>query len=704
MTDDNRINGREIVAFDFETFPIGNATIFPEPVCVSTADQSGASISVLTSMSRVMRDVLTDNDVHLVAQKSGFDLGVAALRLGLMREVLQAILDERVYCTKLAEKLLDLADFGSNEFQPLPNGEVLRLKYGLEDLVRKYLDIDISEAKKSDLRTSYAAYAGLPLDKWDKSAIEYSKNDSTYTRDVALAQLRRAAELEEVLGLDPLASLPLHVAADFCLGLFSERGMVIDVAKMEEIKTRIERALSERADDGEPSILETLQESGMLRPEEPPRPYANDPTRMTKGKPASKNMEAIQERIRQVWELYCEGEVPKTEPSTRFPEGQVKSDAETLAQVAAFDPALDALLERERVQKILSTEIPRMGDGSAPVRFMFNALVSSGRTSSYQDKNIEGLFSANGQNIDPRVREAYVAREGFWLCSSDYPNLEAISFASTCERLGIESEMAKIIRAGVNLHDFLGSRIVYDYVPEFRALTSPDMTGLDLLEAFVKWPLYKRWRKIAKSVVLGLPGGLSHETMAHLLRKGTMFDAEPLRVTPEEMLAFKDLAKGIFPEVPEYHNHIQNQLGDPRYSRDMTRPDKYRYSTPGGMIRSNCFFTEAANGFSMQSPSAEGAKLAIVSVTLGCYGEPDSPLWGSHPVNFLHDELILEVPIANAHEAACELARRMEDSMKSIVGDNWPLKCEPALMKAWHKDAKAVYDNNRRLTLWEPSK
>ncbi len=61
-------------------------------------------------------------------------------------------------------------------------------------------------------------------------------------------------------------------------------------------------------------------------------------------------------------------------------------------------------------------------------------------------------------------------------------------------------------------------------------------------------------------------------------------------------------------------------------------------------------YTAACNTF-FQGLGADGAKAALWDVTLRCYADETSPLYACRPVNFVHDQILMEVPLERAHEA-----------------------------------------------------
>ncbi len=103
-----------------------------------------------------------------------------------------------------------------------------------------------------------------------------------------------------------------------------------------------------------------------------------------------------------------------------------------------------------------------------------------------------------------------------------------------------------------------------------------------------------------------------------------------------------------------------------------------------------------------QHLAAMGAKHALWNVSRECYTVEDSPLYGSRPVVFAHDEVITELIEAKAHEAAYRQADVMIASMREFVPDV-KIAAEPALMRFWDKNASPVFDAAGRLIPWEPA-
>lgn len=139
-----------------------------------------------------------------------------------------------------------------------------------------------------------------------------------------------------------------------------------------------------------------------------------------------------------------------------------------------------------------------------------------------------------------------------------------------------------------------------------------------------------------------------------------------------------------------------------------------------GRIRGGLDYCAAANGF-FQGLLGDLAKNALTQVSRECYDRTyrvpetryynstkskyaggQSPLYGSHVLAFLHDEILGELIEDNAHDAAMRIEEIMVDSMKFYCPDLAKAARAPgALMRTWNKLAEPMFSNGR-LIPWEP--
>jgi len=184
----------------------------------------------------------------------------------------------------------------------------------------------------------------------------------------------------------------------------------------------------------------------------------------------------------------------------------------------------------------------------------------------------------------------------------------------------------------------------------------------------------------------GLPGGMGAKGIVKYAKAqyGVIF-------TEAEAKGHIEKWKSLWPEQDKYFRFIRNCVG-PAQSGAIVQLRSWRR-------RGGCGFTDGSNTL-FQGLAADLAKEAGYEVSKACYLDTSSPLYGSRIVNFIHDEIILEIPEDRMHEAALESQRIME-----AVGRKWcpnvPPKAEPALMRRWYKGAEPTFANGR-LIPWEP--
>lgn len=405
--------------------------------------------------------------------------------------------------------------------------------------------------------------------------------------------------------------------------------------------------------------------------------------------------------------------------------GTLSLTSEFFKDYCHLDPVLEQYKHRQDLQKLVTTEIPRMNDpetglSSPVVHPNFAVLKSTGRTSSFAGK----LYASfNCQNVDPRARGCYVPRDGHLLASIDYNQMELGTLAQKCLDLFGHSVLADLINEGIDVHAYLGAQMAHQFDADFLMLCSDRgassqkdvykvFAELETAESEEQRAFFKKYRTFAKPTDLGYPGGLGAATFV-AYAKATF----GVIITEQEAREFKDIWLTTFPEMGEYFKYINNDAKDP-YNEPVIKTFEgedgevyekeigyYHYESPFGLYRAGADYCAAANGMGLQTPSAEGAKAAVFNVQRGCWDPAmGSPLYGkAWGLAFIHDELLVElVDDGNAHEYVQEIIDIMVDSMRLVTPDV-AARASAALMRRWDKRAEAVYDEQGRLTVWEPS-
>jgi DNA polymerase I-like protein with 3'-5' exonuclease and polymerase domains len=481
--------------------------------------------------------------------------------------------------------------------------------------------------------------------------------------------------------------------------------------------------------------------------------------KFTAPKSASKNKKALVALVEQVCKE-TETEIKLTKKR------QTSTDGEVLLNLAPYNKTIAEYQRRMALDKLVTTEMPvfHWKDEITPiVYFNYGILKETGRTSSFGgDKS--PYPARNGQQVDPRTRPCFRPRDGYWLASSDYNSLELCSTAHITKLLFGQSEHHKRVCAGTNMHAFLAGQLARNLHPEFRSIVREMGIESDKDEVYKFFmslknhedaqlrKFFKRWRGFAKPVGLGYPGGLGAKTMvtlAHAAYKLDLVDEaskmpaeffEPFETHPTlvfhgkrmklaednhivqwtpklRAIALAQHLKEIwfetYPEMREYFAWVKEQKDqfNLRKVRDFDTDEEVLqsalcYTSPMGMHRANCTYTQAANGNVMQTPSAEGFKAAVFNVTRACEDPSQGSIlhkYGCHVVNEVHDEIITEVPadVEIANECIAEKERIMRESMELVLY-TVPCGVETALMKRWYKLADPVFNESGLLVPWEP--
>ena len=187
--------------------------------------------------------------------------------------------------------------------------------------------------------------------------------------------------------------------------------------------------------------------------------------------------------------------------------------------------------------------------------------------------------------------------------------LELFTFADTCARWGISSRLREALNEGKDVHTM---------VAETAHIT----------------------RDLAKVLNYGGMGGMGAATMQGSIEKQTGV----LMPIPEIKRAMAGW-KRTWPEVQRYWAH--NTLDE--------RGPKYFVTNPQSG-RSRLAFYCAAQNFGFQGPGGDIIKLAIEK----CHAA------GLPVVAALHDQLLADVPVAEAKEAGGLLGKLMQEAQQEI--------------------------------------
>jgi hypothetical protein len=335
---------------------------------------------------------------------------------------------------------------------------------------------------------------------------------------------------------------------------------------------------------------------------------------------------------------------------------------------AAQDELLGDYAELTSLKAVLAKDLPMLRSGTYfPVHTSFG-LAGSGRTTSAKP-NVQ-----NPRRL-PGIREAFIPREGKVFAQADFATLELYTLAQVCLHLFGKSELADALNAGLDPHtDFAASIIGVSYEEGLKLKESGDKD-------------FDNARQTAKVANFGFPGGLGFEKLVLFARK-----TYKVILTVQRAKELKAAWLERWPEMRRFFDYVSGLIDQDTGKATIKQLFSDRW-------RGEIDYTPACNTF-FQGLGADAAKRALYLVTRACYAEPDSVLYGSRPVNFVHDEVILETDDGPmAHEVAVELGRLMKQGADEFLPDV-PSRIEPILARRWSKKSKAVFKEGR-LVPWD---
>lgn len=628
-----------VQAFDTETHLIRPGMPAPRMVCLSRTTDTGVELEDRDAGLAWFRRAVADPSLILVGHHVFYDLGVlCAEDAGLIALVFDAIDAGRIRCTKLRERMIDVAKGA------LKSGRV-KGWYSLASVAKRRFGAKLDKSADS-WRLRYAELDGIPIAWWPPEARRYACDDATAALRVHDDQDREAE--------GPIPDEVPQVRAAWALHLMGMWGVRTDPVAVAALRRELEKERDE--------VYRDAKAAGLVR---------GDGTR---------DVKAIQARLASAWDFAEKGPVPGTAKRGISIAGEVLE--------ASGDPLLVRLSAADHAIKLLGTYVPKLEAATRrPLCPSYTSLLETGRTSA-----------TDNEQTPPRkggVRGCYVPREGFVYGSADYDSAEGRSWAQACLDLVGHSRLAQRYQAD----------------PEFdpHCLTGSILLGVSEDEMLRRYKAGDEeageFRQLSKPANFGFPGGMGPPAFVEY--------AKGYGLTIEHAVAeaAKRAWKTAWPEERDYFRHVSALCGEAGEAEKI-------FQLRSGRVRGRVRYCAVANGY-FQGLVADAAKRAVWLVSRECYTglKPDgtpSPLAGSRPVKFLHDDIVAEMPEGRAAEAAERMAEVMiaaatlpgpegsglpEGFMKDV-----PMRAKPVLMRRWAKSAKQARDARGRLIPWEDAR
>jgi hypothetical protein len=667
-------------------------------------------------------------DVTVVMHRAPFDLAVIDLAVGKHLDIYTWVDQSHVYDTQLLHRLYAL---GTEGHTASGKGEPT-----LEDCLHRYLGInlakDTQDSRDQPVRLSYGQWLSRPPSEIEPVYLEYLAKDAIATHllfrklsDYLQGLLEHSSDvwgyvspqwLKEQIHRWGWQTHHIQLRAAIVLEEITARGIEIDFTQQEELTRQLQAVADEQQ--------EILRRYGYL-----PGQTGSE-----------KAIQGILKRLE--WE-HRELDLART------PTGKYATSEEALSRLASHE-FVASLLQYREVQKLQSTFLDKMV--KRRLHPSFDVLKTTGRTSSFGEINAQNLPR------DDRVRSCFRPAEGHVFLDADYATIEMATLAQAVQaQFGLSSEMAKAINTGKDLHRLvaacvagkresavsaeerqrakvinfgkpggMGDRTLKLYAkssygvelddgevqalsdswfglfPEMKAFLGGDELGAEMARFFDLTPAAHH-EHTGSQTFLNHPANEGKENVPHpilgamcLKVLGTpapeTCDGRPY--TAEDIAFFWTQVENKLDALPtEHHLGIRQR----RASLDLKRVvmsvvGRASVFTLTGRLRAKASYCARRNTV-FQGLAADGAKLALWD------------LWraGFRIVNFIHDEVLVEVPVGSnlAHQAAI-IRHLMIKGMRAVVPDV-QVDVGYAASHRWHKQAKVVFDARGKLAPWRPT-
>jgi DNA polymerase I-like protein with 3'-5' exonuclease and polymerase domains len=329
------------------------------------------------------------------------------------------------------------------------------------------------------------------------------------------------------------------------------------------------------------------------------------------------------------------------------------------------------------------------------LRYRFKGYgAGTGRTSS-SEPNLQNLPRSGS------VRNVIRASKGHILGLCDYSNAEMRTLSQIHLDEGRDSILAKRYKDDPNFdpHLFVSAQfcgVTYEQAIEYYGDK--------------KHPLYKdlkEKRNLAKVLNFGLAGGLGVKSFISYA-KGYGFKGANILKFHEVDKSIKAW-KQVYSEMVDYFKvRAERAPKDEEIYRRNLAWDDGAFRSVYQYPRSNRFrfcdgYTNGCNS-PFQGMASDGAKNALILVFEECMFSKLSPLFGSRIVCFIHDEIIIEIPVSDidtehytqqGKDAVDRLSQLMKQGMEIMTPDIQAV-CETTLSYRWDKEAHSPTKGDRQ--------
>ena len=340
--------------------------------------------------------------------------------------------------------------------------------------------------------------------------------------------------------------------------------------------------------------------------------------------------------------LFSRLELPK---SGKTRGGSTSTSQEALEKLTGKHPIIGAILEYRVLEKLRSTyldPLPRLTDKDDRIHTTFNLLATATGRLSSSNPNLQNI-PVRGQ-FGPRMRACFVASPGKLLVSADYSQVELRILA----HLAKDPILIDAFRANQDIHSRTAS-LLFDVE---SASVTPDQ------------------RRHAKTINFGLVYGMGPQKLG-----------QDLGISIKEAKAFIEKYFERLGALRVFYDAVEKDARTRGYVTTMAGRRRY---IPDIMSQNNQLRSQArrqAINARVQGSAADIIKIAMLAVA-------NDPFLASLDARLLlqiHDELVMEVPEANAEKAGTRMAELMAAAAPANETLDVPLAVDWGMGPDWNE-------------------
>lgn len=699
-----------VFSFDFETSLIQPYMQAPPIVCMSFAVDDREPELVHVKERRFWERLwtaLNDPDCVLVAHNAAYEITcLLAATAGFpawRRAIFGALRAGRFKCTLLRDRLIRIGRGIMNE------------DLALDDCMT-FNHLPHKLDKKCWWRLRYGTLFDVPVAEWPKEAVDYAIGD-TCVRELFVSQAR--PEYKRFL-----VTANAELEADVFLRLSQCWGFTTDhdraVALYAKVQELIERDRVLLAQEG---LIELVRAKGVLRWKKdtkeaklrltaayealgavPPRGDVSDKMVVAALKLVGVEAESdgkdptksdIADAI-EIIEQFLQDKPEQVAKAMELMNGNISLNEESC--YGCRSPIMESYTRFAQASTLFS-KVKRL---QFPIiqASIFALGCDTGRTSCTQGSEPDpgeawmnwGLQLQNPPRA-PGVRECLRARIRHAIVSCDFDTFELRTLTQQAYRLHLENP---------ELHPYpLMRDVLMDPTRDVHVELGALVYGITVAEAYAlkktNKALFKDLRQVAKALNFGAPGGLGAETFVEFARM--QYD---VILTKERAAELIEIWKTKWPEMRAYLEWAGKELRaqDPKAYKEkrQARGESIIFGTE--MVRGSTTYCNFCNN-QFQGLAAAAAKAGFVALGYAMYNDEDSGVFGCRMVVFLHDEVLLEIPLETLHVTSHRARDIFVAGAQAIVPDV-TLTSSPAACYNWSKSAgDPVFDKNGELMVWE---